>query len=294
MFKFNKPNIKVFLPLSAIEVISDECDGFDSDETGGRLVGHYRKKGKKYEIEVTGVIGAGPKAKRTPTSFFQDGEYQEKIFRNLEEQYPDIEHLGNWHTHHVNGLSTLSSGDRNTYQRTVNHHLHNTDFFYAMLVVQKTSGNPRYKIKHFFFQKNDPTAYEIPDENIQITDNRIIWPLSVKEVPKNDKKMKMPSANPIRAKDQDFFEEFYPQFKPLFSKSVEAFYWKGQLELIDGTSANLVLMESEEESQVFYSPAVSGHELSIDFSGRKYKSAREAILKIEKEMNKNIFSRSLK
>ena len=42
-----------------------------------------------------------------------------------------IEHLGNWHTHHVNGYPNLSGGDVATYRRIVNHELHNLDFFYA-------------------------------------------------------------------------------------------------------------------------------------------------------------------
>jgi len=294
MFKPKKPDIQVFVPAAALKAIFDECDGFDVDETGGRLIGCYRKKGNRYEIEVTGIIGPGPKAKRTPTSFFQDGDHQEQIFRSLEEQNREIEHLGNWHTHHVNGYPTLSSGDQATYQRTVNHHLHNTDFFYAILVVQKTDTQPRYKIKHFFFRKNDPNTYEILDENIRITDNPIIWPAPVKTVSKrqDDNNGGVHGANPERAKDRDYFSEHHPQFKPLFSKSLDSIYWKGRLELIDGASADVMLVETEENGRVFYNATVSGHDSLIDFAGRSFKSAREAISKVEKEINKHIFTRS--
>ena len=82
-----------------------------------------------------GVIEPGPEARRTRTSFFQDGDYQTEVFRRLEEQDPAIEHLGYWHTHHVNGYPRLSGGDVATYRRIVNHELQNLDFFYALLVT---------------------------------------------------------------------------------------------------------------------------------------------------------------
>ena len=58
------------------------------------------------------MLEPGPNAQRSPTYFFQDGDHQEKLFRAIEASHPDIEHLGNWHTHHVNGYPTLSGGDK--------------------------------------------------------------------------------------------------------------------------------------------------------------------------------------
>ena len=131
-------NVRLTLPQAALRAIFDECDGFDQDETGGRVVGTFQEHGDKLALEITGIIEAGPQAKRSAVSFFQDGKYQERIFRQIESSHPEIEHLGNWHTHHVNGLQTLSGGDIETYHRTVNHHNHNTPFFYALLVTAKT------------------------------------------------------------------------------------------------------------------------------------------------------------
>ena len=59
-------------------------------------------------IQAKGVIEPGPNARRTRTSFFQDGDHQTEVFRRIEAEDPSIEHLGNWHTHHVNGYPTLS------------------------------------------------------------------------------------------------------------------------------------------------------------------------------------------
>lgn len=302
MFKFKskKPMVKISIARGALETIFDECDQFDVDETGGRIIGSYKNKGSQYEIEVLGVIGPGPSARRTATSFFQDGEYQEKIFRSVEEKYPEIEHLGNWHTHHVNGLSILSSGDRATYQKIVNHDKHNTDFFYAILVVQKTTEqDQRYKVKHYFVQRNDNTVYEIPATQVQIVDRPIIWTA-------NSEKRNMPppsslhdakfrdNANLERVKDQEFFSEFYPDFKPLFSKGMGSFYWKGKLDFIDGTPANIVAIENQIEGKSAYSITITGQKLpALDVlascSDRTFRSARQAVLNIERDINRELF-----
>ena len=52
-----------------------------------------------------------------------------------------------------------------------------------------------------------------------------------------------PSApNPERAKDQEFFAEFYPALKRS-SRNIGAPYWKGPLSLVDGSRAEVVAME---------------------------------------------------
>src|SRR4051812_46658335 len=102
-------NVRVVMPKAALATIFDECDRFDHDETGGRIIGSVAQDRDAAVLTIQGVIDAGPRAERSAVSFFQDGEYQEKIFRKVESTHPEIEHLGNWHTHHVNGLATLSS-----------------------------------------------------------------------------------------------------------------------------------------------------------------------------------------
>jgi len=91
----------------------------NSSSVGGRLLETYRHENGRYYIEVKGVLEPGPKAERSPTFFLQDGEYQERLFRSIEASHPDIEHLGNWHTHHVNGYPTLSGGDKMTYFKPI-------------------------------------------------------------------------------------------------------------------------------------------------------------------------------
>lgn len=102
-------DVRLSMPRAALMAIFDECDRYDHDETGGRVIGTFQEEGGKLALFVTGVIESGPRAQRTAVSFFQDGEHQEGVFREIELNHPEIEHLGNWHTHHVNGLSTLTA-----------------------------------------------------------------------------------------------------------------------------------------------------------------------------------------
>lgn len=155
--------ITIHIPQPILDGIFAECDRYETEETGGRLLGFYTWKRTDLCIDVKALIGPGPNARRTRTSFFQDGDYQERVFRAVEKRHPKIEHLGNWHTHHVNGLRTLSQGDCETYRRCVNSQKHNTDFFYALLVTHVIpNGEQRYGLKHFVFTRHAPQFVEVP------------------------------------------------------------------------------------------------------------------------------------
>ena len=295
MFRKHKPPFRVTIARGALESIFDECDQFDSHETGGRLIGSYERISDQYNVRLLGVIGPGPHAERSATSFFQDGEYQERIFRSLEEKLPEMEHLGNWHTHHVNGLATLSSGDKATYTRIVNHHKHNIDFFYALLVVRKTpSRRLRYQIKHYFFRRNMDVIYELADDDVQVVDVPAIWSRrherEPSSVPAPPQRLPRQNANPERAKDQEFFTDFYPRFKPLFSARAGTFYWKGPLDLVDGTTVDVVAMETGDEGTCRYlttaasSPDILGEMLKA-YPTETFKSARHAIHHLKEWLN---------
>ncbi len=122
-----------------------------------------------------------------------------------------------WHLsgHHVNGLSTLSGGDKTTYFKIVNHEKHNTDFFYALLVVRRNpGGSPRYEVKHYVFRRNDDSVYEIPTEQVRLVDSPVLWPLNPEAAASSSRLVQQSShenaPNLERAKDQEFFAEFYP------------------------------------------------------------------------------------
>jgi len=296
LFRSKKQTFSITLARGAAESIFDECDKYDADETGGRLLGTYRHQGGHYDIEVKGVLEPGPNAQRSPTYFLQDGEHQERLFRAIEASHPDIEHLGNWHTHHVNGLPTLSGGDKETYFKTVNHAKHNTDFFYALLVVSKNrGGNPRYAIKHFIFRRGDEAIYEIPLAEVRLVDAPPLRPGKIAETrdppPQTGGQN---AANPERAKDHEFFAEFYPGLKALLAKDIGAPYWKGPLSLVDGSRADVAAMEDPDDRARSYSIASSSKNPAIadileQYKQRKFRSARHAVLHLERDLNQALY-----
>jgi hypothetical protein len=297
LFRSKKPTFSVAIARGALESVFDECDRYDVDETGGRLLGTYTHKNGRYEIEVKGVLEPGPNAQRSPTYFLQDGDYQERQFRAIEAAHPDIEHLGNWHTHHVNGYPTLSGGDKETYFKIVNHAKHNIDFFYALLVVSKNRrGNPRYAVKHFLFRRGDDTIYEIPAKEVRLIDLPILRAPQARDTvevrdPRPNKRSN--AANPERAKDQDFFAEFYPDLKP-FSKDSDIPYWKGSVPLVDGSGAVVVAMEDPDDNARSYSITASSRNAAIadilaHYKKRKFRSARHAVLQLERDLNQALY-----
>jgi proteasome lid subunit RPN8/RPN11 len=301
MFRSKVPNVTVSMPIKALEAIFDECDKFPADETGGRIIGTYSKHRKEYQIDVLGVIGPGPNAQRSATSFFQDGEYQESVFRKVEKEYPNVEHLGNWHSHHPNGLQTLSSGDRATYQRVVNHDKHNTDFLYAALVVNKTPHeNRRYAVKHFIVFRNDDRIHEIPESQILVLEEsrvktgiaNVVFDAGPSLVATSVAR----NGNAERAKDQDFFSEFFPSLRPVFSKGLGSIYWKGKIGLIDGSSADVLAIERPEQADEAYAITVKDHEgpaaeVVERYEHKSFPSARQAVVQLERDMNREIYRR---
>jgi hypothetical protein len=309
MFKPKHIAHKITIAKGALESIFDECDLYDSHETGGRLVGAYRKVGDHYEIHLNGVIGPGPHAQRTAVSFFQDGEYQESAFRQIEQAHPEAEHLGNWHTHHCNGLATLSRGDHDTYHRTVNHEKHNTDFFYALLVVKKNhNGNQRYQIKHFIFHRGNTRVDEVPADHVQVVGAPVWWAGNAE--PSTTKKSSShhhsdpaaepaiapaPNANAERVKDQQLFADFYPHLKVHFSKSLGALYWKGPMALIDGSQVELLVMENTGDGAPTYSIKVNSTGAALSevldlYRDRQFESARHAVVQLRDNLNHLLFT----
>jgi len=291
-------DVRLILPEAALNVIFAECDGFVQDETGGRIVGTFEDHGGKLALHIAGVIDAGPQAQRTAVSFFQDGEYQERIFRQIERRHPEIEHLGNWHTHHVNGLSTLSTGDITTYRRTVNHHNHNNPFFYALLVVAKRNTKAplhRYSVKHYIIRRDDEHVYEIPERLVEIVRTPLLWPA---ELPHDTKHDHHPTpeklgARPDRVYDRDILGEFYQGVRPFTSPKL-GLYWRGPVEFLDGSSVQIVLVEDLSSRVPRYSivlrdPPDALKPVTEQLAKRKFPSARAALITTERSCNRILY-----
>lgn len=296
-----QPQITITIARDALEAVFDECDLYDSHETGGRLIGTYRTTEELYEVNVHGVIGPGPAARRSATSFFQDGDHQESVFRRIEEKHPEVEHLGNWHTHHCNGLATLSQGDHATYHRIVNHEKHNTDFFYALLVVRKNhGGDPRFETKHYFFRRNNQHVDEISARNVKVADT----PAWSAEVAKHlsasttavDPLVSTATPHSQRFKDQEFLSEFFPHLKALVSKRLGTLYWKGPIALIDGSQAETLIMEDYVNGEAGYSITIGKQESQFKevlelYKGRTFQSARQAVMHLRDNLNHLLYRR---
>jgi hypothetical protein len=162
-------------------------------------------------------------------------------------------------------------------------------------VVSKNRGrNPRYAIKHFMFRRGEDTIYEIPAKDVRLIDDPVLRQgnaIGRAEALQHG----LPSAaNPQRAKDQEFFSEFYPGLKALLSKDSGAPYWKGPLPLVDGSRAEVVAMENLDDKARPYSIATSSKnpviaDILAQYKERKFPSARHAVLHLERDVNQALY-----
>lgn len=293
-------NIKLIIPRSALEIVFDECDRYDIDETGGRVLGTYESRGRALTVSVNGVIEPGPRAQRTATYFKQDGSYQERVFREVEEREPTIEHLGNWHTHHVNGLRHLSGGDIETYRRTVEHKNHNTDFFYALLVIERKPGKTglqRYIFKNYALRRGDPAVYEIPSSALTLIDAPLVWPSvsTLVGAAQSAHHLDEGGLKHNRVYDRDFVSQFYPKVAPFQSKEL-GIYWRGPVPLIDGSSTEVVIVEDSSGAVPRYtvtlrSPPEWMTRTSTAISAETFPSCRTALLTTERMCNAELYEK---
>ena len=129
-------------------------------------------------LVVTDFLPSGPNAVRTPVKLLPDGEYQENLFRRAETIDPEIEHLGTWHSHHCNGLQTLSGGDVAGYHRTVNRAVYRPDFFLASLVTRlPRSPDDSDWIDHFLFVRRHDGYYRITESVVTVD-----WPTAFERI----------------------------------------------------------------------------------------------------------------
>ena len=293
MMRVDERALRVEIPRSVLRSVFDECDRHDREETGGRMVGHVASENGTLVVKARGVIEPGPNAKRTSSSFFQDGEYQTQVFRRLEAHDSNIEHLGNWHTHHVNGYPKLSSGDIATYRRVVNHHLHNIDFFYALLVTKRNERGidlGRYSVRHYILFRGDDAVYEIDSRSVQITDEARIWPKgsrSRETAQPNSTKGKRTEHNKVRVLDNQIIKVMFPTLRSRMSKRSNRFFWTGKLPLVDGSEVQIRVLEIEDDGELSYYPRMSGVDSPVaDLCNKPFQRASEAVRALEVELNR--------
>lgn len=283
---------EIIIHRAALTAIFDECDRHDREETGGRLVGAVNRDDKGHmQLTLSGVIDPGPDARRSRTSLFQDGAYQERAFRALEQRHPDIEHLGNWHTHHVNGHPTLSQGDLRTYRNIVNSKKHNTDLFYALLVTRKrkdATGDDRYAMRHYLFARGQRDDYEVPQGRIRVIDA----PLLVAGDGRSDGVSQPDPRQTRRSLDHVALRTLAPALKPYRSKAPERVYWRGPLTLLDGSAVDLVVAESPEPGGGFHVVMGGGTEAMREAVAAcsPFTAAIEAVVMVERRLNALLYA----
>lgn len=283
---------EIIIHRAALMAIFDECDRHDRDETGGRLVGAVKlNEAGHTQLTLSGVIGPGPDARRSRTSLFQDGAYQERAFRALEQLYPDIEHLGNWHTHHVNGHPTLSQGDLRTYHNIVNSMQHNTDLFYALLVTRKrrdATGDDRYATRHYLFARGQRDDYEVPHGHIRVIDA----PLLIAGDGRSCGVTQTDPRQTRRSLDHVALCTIAPALKAYRSNALERIYWRGPLTLLDGSAVDLVVAESPEPGGGFDVVIGGGTEAMRDAvaASGPFNAAIEAVVMVERRLNALLYT----
>jgi hypothetical protein len=192
--------------------------------------------------------------------------------------------------------------------RIVNHAKHNTDFFYALLVVARNcrDSKGRYSIKHYVLFRGDSAVYEVPASSVRIVDRPVIWPALGAETdrqtppvaePQARRTTPAPAANAERGRDSQFFEEWYPSLRPYMSKGTGTIYWRGPLTFIDGSAAEVVVGELEEKGKPEYRVVVKGEpaastEAARSASNPHFASARQAIVQLQREIDREMFKRA--
>jgi hypothetical protein len=306
-------DIKLVIPRRALEVVFDECDRYDADETGGRIVGVYEQASNVLTVSVTGIIEPGPRAERTGTYLMQDGAYQEQVFREIEDREPSVEHLGNWHTHHVNGLRHLSGGDIDTYRRTVEHKNHNTNFFYALLVTEKrrrATGLERYAFNNYLLRRGDPAVYEIAPEHVTIIDGPLMWPSNAEPAPRarphahaHAQDYRAYAQAPVdsdgdavrlnRVYDRDVIDQFYPKVRPFQAEKL-GLYWRGEVPLVDGSEVEAVVLEDAASRPPAFkitlrNPPAALAKIADALGEKEFSSCRAALITSERICNAELF-----
>lgn len=175
--------VQVLMDRKLYSYIATELANRPDVEEGGKYVGYLLSPSDPRlaslglasdtpAFVVTDFLPSGPKAVRTAVELLPDGEFQEALFRRLERIDPTIEHLGTWHSHHCNGLQTLSAGDLAGYRRTVNRVEYRPDYFLASLVTRLPRGADDIEwIDHFLFVRGE-AKYRRISESIRFVD----WP----------------------------------------------------------------------------------------------------------------------
>lgn len=191
----------------------EESLQFPNVENGGRLIGYIYTEGNNRVVDIRTTIKAGPNARRTATSFFQDGEYQFHQLKKIRAMDPGICYLGSWHNHLCNGYPKLSSGDIETYRKIVNRPDYPEQYFAAILLVPDNMGGIVHKV--YLFEKGK-------DEFIEFQQGEY-------EVYTLTRNKSFANLQNMRTVDNCIIKGLFPKLNPFLRNS--SIVWKGTLKI---------------------------------------------------------------
>jgi hypothetical protein len=150
----------------------------------------------------------------------------------------------------------------------------------------------RYTIKHYLFRRGEKDFIEIAPEQVSIVNQPLIWPAAATGAGfaqiASDEGLVV-GARPERVLDRDVLSEFYKGFRP-FGSAKLGFYWRGKLELLDGSHPEIVLLEEKAASHPKYTITLrDSAEVLVraaeDLAKQEFSSARMALITAERALN---------
>ena len=100
-------------------------------------------------------------------------------------------------------------------------------------------------------------------------------------------------ANPNRVYDKEILNEFYRGVRP-FSSAKLGMYWRGPLELLDGSQVEVVLLEDSAAANPTYTvtlrePPAALKSLAEEIANVEFPSARAALITAERSCNRALY-----
>jgi len=166
------------LQANVVRQALDDIHRHPDIEVGGKFIGYvdggfqaaardWRRQLDDLQVHVVAYLDAGPQKQRSAVQHLSDTDYQFRLYQEVIRDHPDVTFLGLWHSHHPNGLSTLSHGDEQTGTVTVNNPGHELDFLLSSLAVDFDGLQAG---RHFVFVRGHTGVLEIDPSRVRIVE----------------------------------------------------------------------------------------------------------------------------
>lgn len=167
-------NISIKIHIDVIDRMKNIVS-ISNVEEGGKLIGFItHDENDNYSYNVISYLDSGVLVDNSSIHIIPSGKYQRNLYNLITSEVDySYEHMGTWHSHHCNGLNTLSKGDIDGYYDIVNREEYTPLYFIAILLINIKDD---IDFKVYLFQKGEEKFNEIPKEKIIIektVDNKL-------------------------------------------------------------------------------------------------------------------------